>query len=408
MNLMNAVGKISDEHIAEFAHVSPKKFYVAPWMKIAAAAACVAVIVTAVPLIGKTISSKPAFSLPSYIITDCWAAPDNENNARVVFNGVKYLFDNDDLSRIPKQLREDYKLVGEVLTVDPENSETDGYSLGCNVGDPIYMDPDCKGEIYVFTRSVTGDFGYVRFTDCVTHETLEDLLQNIIPQIFGYTLYNNKYYFNTENEYSYELPDRYVLVYTDDNGVEYFQDPDRPEEIYDCFLDYEHNRCLYYRLIDFEAHRQEGKIIHGKLRPFFDNLLEFKKSTGSESSIQNSEKIDMSSIPQSVLENIVRSGIPFVILNGKIYVSESSDYDEIDELPEGFRWKGEVMSTAVSDFGYEGFAQGFFEGDEIYQNPDIPGEIYVFTLHSSSKKWYSHYIRLYELQIIDGCDLKVD
>ena len=289
--ITNAIGGISDEHIAEFAFAKPKKIYTGVLMKITAAAACAAVIVTGIPWVGRKISSLPMFSVSSNIITDCWADPDNENNARVVFNGITYLFDNEDMSRTPDQLREEFEYVGDVLTIDLESSETDGFSLGCSVGDPIYMDPEFTGEIYVFTNSLSRDAKYVRFTEYTAHEAFEEMYQ-LLPKIYGELLFDNRLYFCIEDDHYDELSDRCLLIdivlpdcitdpavgtifFNSENKA--YQDPDHPGEIYIYESNHSGKEYYYRRYLDFEACRQEGKLQRGILRKFLDVIYPTNK-----------------------------------------------------------------------------------------------------------------------------------
>lgn len=271
MNLIkSAIGGISNEHITEFAFVTPKRGRIKLLAKIASAAACVAVAVAAVPMIGRTVANLPMFSVSSNIITDCWADPTNENNARVVFDGRVYLFDNDDLSRLPDQLREEYKLVGEVLTVDSENSLTDGFSLGCSVGDPIYMDSEFPGEIYVLTKAFAGETKYFRFTDYKMHEFLEEI-SPLVRKLFRSVNFNNKWYISTDPFIS-QLSEEYLLVDTVDLttldlydwldiGDKIYKNPNNPGEIYVYrYVASPYFEYVFERYIDFETFRNEGKL----------------------------------------------------------------------------------------------------------------------------------------------------
>lgn len=149
--ITSAIGGISDEHIAEFAFVKPKKIYMGVLMKIAAAAACLAVIVTGVPKIKDVIYSTNSSDI-SNSVTDNSLESDVLEASYVIFNGKKYT-----LRWLSKELPEEYeeyKVVGEVLSVDPADSDKDGFSDCCNVGDLIYQNPEIENTIYVLFTGV--------------------------------------------------------------------------------------------------------------------------------------------------------------------------------------------------------------------------------------------------------------
>lgn len=81
---------------------------------------------------------------------------------------------------------------------------------------------------------------------------------------------------------------------------------------------------------------------------------------------------------------------PKVVVNGMFYWY--SDV-AIDYLPDGYELIGEVTSDSVGDWGKNGYSQGCKVGDKIYQNPDFPTEIIVYTSLFHGEKYC--YIRFF-------------
>lgn len=149
--ITSAIGGISDRHIAEFAFVKPKKIYTGVLMKITAAAACAALIVTGVPRIqgmiyntnsSDVLNSVADNSLESYVFEPSY----------LIFNGEKYT-----LRFVSKELPEGYEkynVIGEILSVDPADSDKEGFCDCCAVGDLIYQNPEVENIIYVLNTNV--------------------------------------------------------------------------------------------------------------------------------------------------------------------------------------------------------------------------------------------------------------
>lgn len=272
MNLMSAMGGISDKHVAEFAYVSPRKGHVKLWMKIASAAACLAVAVAAVPKIREVISvsfdSSGRTSSVNYDLSD----PVYSNMSRVIYEGKMYLLSFDHL---PIQLPEGCEVVGEITTVDPNDSVKDGFSDYCNVGELIYRDPELPNEIYVYTSSggEGAPWQYLRFAE---RETFE------IEQFFTlrYVIYINGRWYGrlSSGKPLSELPDGYVLIDTVEDLDRYntkhfdstdnwlhigdmiYQNPDFPGDVYIYSALWEQKEFKLYRFTDLETIRREGNI----------------------------------------------------------------------------------------------------------------------------------------------------
>lgn len=392
MNLMSAMGGISDRHITEFAYASPKRGRIKLLTKIASAAACLAVITTAAVRIGNMVLPLHEFSIPSSVIIDCWDDPMNENNARVVLNGEVYLFDNDDLSELSVKLRDGFEIVGEVSTVDPNCSGMDGYSFGCDVGDPIYQDPNFPGELYVFTKSFSNEAKYVRFADYETHK-LADITEEALCYIFVSIKYNGKLYCTVDpvNDAVLELPEEYALVETIDDdvkaashdsgahffgniGEQIYQKPGCMGEIYLYYnnkfemLGKDKQGYIYIRLIDFETFRQEY--------PWYEYQQEIDKKTLNSEDLKTAEKIDPA----------IYSNTSQVVVNGRTYAFDDKSL-AVDSLPDEYAFIGEVLYADNNNAWKEGYALGFNVGDKIYQNPGKMYEVYVLTDYTDSEEY---------------------
>lgn len=73
---------------------------------------------------------------------------------------------------------------------------------------------------------------------------------------------------------------------------------------------------------------------------------------------------------------INQAGMPCVRVNGEVYIYDSN---ALYELPDGYSVVGEVISSDPSDYLLDGYSDGCKPGDVIYQDPDYPNEIYVYT-----------------------------
>lgn len=152
MNLMFAVGGISDRHIEEFADVSPKKMRIPLWVKISSAA-CLTVVIAAVIAIVPAIKNNMDGQLNGGIFP------------HVYFNDRIYSYREQYCSELP----EGYVEVGEITSNDSEEhyyNKINGYGMGTKVGEKIYQDPEHTEDMYVYTMLFSGTtYRYVLFTD---------------------------------------------------------------------------------------------------------------------------------------------------------------------------------------------------------------------------------------------------
>lgn len=150
--LMDAIGGISDSHIAEFSDVKPLKKSAALWVKIVSAAACLALIMIAIPLIHNLVNT-PGSSVS--------AIP------YVKINDKLYIIDPDYSGTAAAALPDEYVLIGKVER-NPGGKSQDiinGDAAGCKVGEKIYQSPNSPDEIYVYTTLFlgNGEYRYIRF-----------------------------------------------------------------------------------------------------------------------------------------------------------------------------------------------------------------------------------------------------
>ena len=227
MNLMEAIGGISDRHIEEFAYINTKKRRFKHW--IIASAACLTVIIAviaAVPVIKNNIEIYPKSSgnsgqtnvVPpdrensgqSGIASSIEGNSENKpNNDKEQTDGVfPHIYFNDriyslyghsenDFSELP----EGYIQVGTITTNDRNNSKVNGYGSGPKVGEKIYQHPDFPEDVYVYTTLFTGGeyYRYLLFTDTTFYRV----------RINGKTYVWN---YSHSERYLKSLPDKYTLV----------------------------------------------------------------------------------------------------------------------------------------------------------------------------------------------------
>ena len=262
MNLMNAIGGISDRHIEEFAYVSPKKRRIDPWPMIIAAACLVVVveIIWAMPKNRTGESDNDNLThidhagslayLPCVYFNDrmyCYRTGDNKSLYQPEY--PDYVSDPDtvtvtcdDCYSGYSDLPEGYVEVGEITTNDENNSNVNGYAFGTvtglKIGDKIYQDPEDPEDLYVYTTLFyNSDKQYFHFVDDATYLSL---------RVNGKTYIAD---FTTDEIFLYELPDGYVEVgevttndrknkYADGFGRELyvgdkiFSSPDIPDVVY--------------------------------------------------------------------------------------------------------------------------------------------------------------------------------
>lgn len=347
MNLMNAVGKISDEHIAEFAHVTPKKFYVAPWMKITAAAACLAVIVTGVPLVKKAISAANG------VVTgiNCSASVlDGSGMPCVAMNGITYMVDED--WRMLDKLPEGFEAVGKLSG----SSENDVYQW-CEGGEIVYRHPKIKSEIYVYTDFLNGDDGYrfLHFTDDENYNYTSWVVFNgkvYIPQSWDYIEQLPSEYRNSGEVIGFDLKDfakdGFVMGNDFSIGDSIYCDPNSPNKLY---VDHPiQNKATHILCVEAK-----------EFDPFY-------------------------------------AGVHYeVFINNKLYKRDAENV--LDQLPESCVMIGKVITNREESVnGYGSVLLNI--GDEIYQDPKISGALYVFS------ESYDGFIRLVDEETykLEGAD----
>lgn len=151
--LMNAIGGISDPHIVEFANVKPRKKNATLWVKIVSVAACLALAIIAISMIGDPADAPggPASAIPY-----------------VKINDMVYIIDPNHTNTTTNKLSDDYVVIGKVErnpSSDKSQEIVNGDATGCKVGDEIFQSPDLPNEVYVYTTlfSGSGEYRYVRF-----------------------------------------------------------------------------------------------------------------------------------------------------------------------------------------------------------------------------------------------------
>ena len=228
MNLMNALGGISDRHIEEFAYVRPKKRSFKPWMMLASAACLVSVIVGVIVAVPKNKTNMPENSFTEFI--------SQAYRPSVYFNDRMYGYyvshnTNSELSEIHghsdnitysddvvsykvcteceynygyPELPEGYVEVGEITTNDTNNSNVNGYAFGTvtglKIGEKIYQDPENPEDLYVYTMISSDEKRYYHFVDGTIYESL---------RISGRTYVRD---YSTDETFLAELPDSYAEV----------------------------------------------------------------------------------------------------------------------------------------------------------------------------------------------------
>lgn len=68
---------------------------------------------------------------------------------------------------------------------------------------------------------------------------------------------------------------------------------------------------------------------------------------------------------------------PYVVVNEMFYWYV--DHSESSTLAEGYELIGEVLSNNIDDREKSGYSSGCKIGDKIFQNPDFPREVIVYT-----------------------------
>ena len=151
--LMNAIGGISDSHIVEFANVKPRKKNATLLVKIVSVAACLAVAIIAISMIGDPTDAPggPVSAIPY-----------------VKINDMVYIIDPNHTNTTTNRLSDDYVVIGKVERnpfSDKSQEIVNGDAAGCKVGDEIFQSPDLPNEVYVYTTlfSGSGEYRYVRF-----------------------------------------------------------------------------------------------------------------------------------------------------------------------------------------------------------------------------------------------------
>ena len=140
MNLMFAVGGISDRHIEEFADVSPKKRCMPLWVKISSAA-CLTVVIAAAAVLVPVIKNK--------IYAGEFDGVDGGGISCVYFNDRIYSH-RGGISELPER----YVEVGEIISndsVDFYEKKYNGVGMDLHIGDKLYQDPEHTEDMYVYT-----------------------------------------------------------------------------------------------------------------------------------------------------------------------------------------------------------------------------------------------------------------
>lgn len=193
MNLMDAIGGISDRHIAEFANVKRQKKRITRKGIFISAAACLAVIITAASAVmfekkipsSSNISQGGNTSQNSTLQSGNISESNNTSSSdytseddyppagvfpHVYFNDRVYRYHEynyygefpNEISELP----EGYIQVGEITTNDRNNKKVNGYGEGPKVGEKIYQDPDHPEDLYVYTALFMGGrYTYELFID---------------------------------------------------------------------------------------------------------------------------------------------------------------------------------------------------------------------------------------------------
>lgn len=164
--LMEAIAKISDAHVAEFADVKPRKKHAAIWVSAISAAACLALIFAVPPV--RQIILAPYYNNMVNSSNEFNNAPLPPDIASVVrINDT--LYENlyrtyDSVPPVINDLPDGYLLIGKVLSNNSADFYSNGYSSLCQPGDEIYQNPDFPNEIYVHTYSLYyEDYVYLPF-----------------------------------------------------------------------------------------------------------------------------------------------------------------------------------------------------------------------------------------------------
>ena len=245
MNLMNAIGGISDRHIEEFAFITPQKRSIKPWMMIASAACVAAVFAVIVIIPNKKINNRTSESdndsltyidhgeslscYPYVYFNDRiygYQSRDNKSPYQPEypdhvsdFDGSlfqpeypDYISDSDTVTIISDgchpgytELPEGYVEVGEITSNDVSNSNVNGYAMGTinglKIGEKIYQDPDDPEDLYVYTALFfDGDKQYFHFVDNAAYLSLRINSKTFIAD------------FSIDEVFLYELPDGYAEV----------------------------------------------------------------------------------------------------------------------------------------------------------------------------------------------------
>lgn len=219
--ITSAIGGISDEHIAEFAFVKPKKVRTKLLIKIAAAAACFAAVIMVFRMFSPEMDNMPG----SNITAELWP--------HVYFNDRAYGIygRSDPLDELP----DGYVEVGEITAV---GRDVNGHGEGPRIGEKIYQNADFPEDLYVYTTLFTGGerYRYLLFTD----RTFERV------RIGGKTYVWD---FDHKDRYLVDLPGGYVFIgevttndreyrYTDgfgqglNIGDTIYRSPDDPDTVY--------------------------------------------------------------------------------------------------------------------------------------------------------------------------------
>ena len=279
MNLMNAMGGISDRHIEEFANIAPKKRNVKPWLMIASAACLVTVISAVILTAPKNKMAEPEISFSQFASQAYYPY--------IYFNGRMYGYhgrhdangvlseqpdDNTSYSEnvsyhVPdcvtgdggySELPEGYVEVGEITTNDENESNVNGFATGSvrglKVGDKIYQNPNDLEDLYVYTvLFLDEEYRYYHFV--------------VREAYFSLRINGKTYVWAFGETFPTSLPDGYAEageVTTNDRnnknadgfgrelnvGDKIYSSPEFPDTLYVCTNAFSYNLC-YLRYIAY-------------------------------------------------------------------------------------------------------------------------------------------------------------
>lgn len=372
MNLMDAMSSISDEHITEFAYANAKRGRVKLFVKIASAVACLAVIITAAVNILPRIPALEALFDRSKRVEN-YSRPISPDVPRVNFNGKLYL--------LAPMLDEEFELPSGFEFAGEFKTDPDDTADHCNDGDKIYINPDIPDELYVYTFASlivsSPGYRYVRFIDAYSAKYDYEERGSRIGSIVRVYMNNRWYEYDQASSFTSELPEGYALAgrvmnvdYPETNGYgerlvvgdKIYQNPFFYGDIYvySNFLAYD--EYCYKRLVD--------------------------KETRDKEKAEADQKFDSS----------VYVDTPHVVFNKKVYLFDADLSETPEKLRKGIKHAGKVKTTDPGRADINGYSNSCNVGDKIYQDPDLTGELYVYTKAFSDE---AKYVRFSDYETVE-------